>query len=85
MTSEIFALSDSHIDKVAALSPSSATYLGIPGYDHLMNDFSPAGHDARHQLNVDTLATLNALPVTNDDDRLAAGVMREMLEAEIDS
>ena len=85
MPSEIFALSDAHIDKVAALSPSSATYLGIPGYDHLMNDFSPAGHEARHQLNVDTLATLNSLPVTNDDDRLAAGVMREMLEAEIDS
>ena len=85
MPSEIFALSDAHIDKVAALSPSSATYLGIPGYDHLMNDYSPEGHEARHRLNVDTLAALGSLPVTNDDDRLAAGVMREMLESEIDS
>ena len=85
MPSEIFALSDAHIDKVAALSPSSATYLGIPGHDHLMNDYSPEGHEARHRLNVDTLAALGSLPVTNDDDRLAAGVMREMLESEIDS
>lgn len=85
MSSEIFALADAYIDRVAALSPSSATYLGIPGYDHLMNDYSPEGHEARHQLNVDTLAALDAAPVTNDDDRLAAGVMREMLGAEIDS
>ena len=83
MASEIFTLSDAYVQSSAELNPSAATYMGIPGYDHLMTDFSPAGHDARHDLNVRTLAALNATPTATDDDRLAAGVLRENLEAEI--
>ncbi|NBU15787.1 MAG: DUF885 domain-containing protein, partial [Actinobacteria bacterium] len=74
MASEIFELSDRYIDKVAELSPCSATYLGIAGHDHEMTDFSPAGHASRAELDRSTLAALNALPADSDDDRLAAGV-----------
>jgi uncharacterized protein (DUF885 family) len=83
MTTPIFGLSDRYIDKVAELSPCSATYLGIAGYDHLMTDFSPGGHGARHDLDVSTLAELDRLAPENDDDRLAAGVLRESLQAAI--
>jgi uncharacterized protein (DUF885 family) len=83
MTTPIFDLSDRYIDKVAELSPGSATYLGIAGYDHLMTDFSPTGHGARHDLDVSTLAELDRLAPENDDDRLAAGVLRESLQAAI--
>ena len=83
MASEIFQLSDTYVEKAAALNPSAATYMGIPGYDHLMTDFSPEGHRARHDLNVRTLTELNALSAVSDDDRLAAGVLRENLESEM--
>ncbi|NBQ99200.1 MAG: DUF885 domain-containing protein [Actinobacteria bacterium] len=81
MASEIFELSDRYIDKVAELSPCSATYLGIAGHDHLMTDFSPAGHDARRDLDAATLAALDRITPGGDDDRLAAGVLRESINA----
>ena len=41
MTSPIYKLSDSYIDRLAVLDPGAATYMGIPGHDHEMTDFSP--------------------------------------------
>lgn len=83
MTSPVFALSDSYIESLAALDPAAATYMGVPGYDHLMTDFSPTGHGAREDLARTTLRTLDATEVLNDDDRLAAGVLREQLQSEL--
>ena len=80
MNSPVFTLSDSYIDRLAALDPGFATSLGIAGSDHLMTDFSPAGHEAREALNRQTLAKLNSLSQTSDTDRLAAGVLRNSLE-----
>ena len=80
MTSSVYQLSDAYIEESAALDPATATYLGIPGYDHLMTDFSPAGHDARAMLDRQTLSRLNDLDTSADADRLAAGVLRESLE-----
>lgn len=80
MSSPVFALSDSYIDRLAALDPGFATSLGIAGSDHLMTDFSPAGHEAREALNRQTLAKLQSLAQTSDTDRLAAGVLRNSLE-----
>lgn len=80
MTSPIYALSDSYIDRLAVLDPGAATYMGIPGHDHEMTDFSPEGHDARAALDHDVLAKLNALDASANADRLAAGVLRESLE-----
>lgn len=80
MTSAVYSLSDRYIERQAALDPGAATYLGIAGHDHEMTDFSPAGHEARAQLDRDTLAELNILDTSSDADRLAAGVLRESLE-----
>jgi uncharacterized protein (DUF885 family) len=80
MTSPVYQLSDAYIEESAALDPATATYLGIAGYDHLMTDFSPSGHDARAALDRQTLSKLNELDASSDDDRLAAGVLRESLE-----
>ncbi len=80
MTSAVYNLSDQYIEKQAELDPGTATYLGIPGHDHEMTDFSPAGHEARAQLDRDTLTALNGLDISSDADRLAAGVLRESLE-----
>jgi uncharacterized protein (DUF885 family) len=80
MDSPVFALSDHYIERLAELDPGFATSLGIPGRDHLMTDFSPAGHEAQEALNRQTLAKLNALDQTSNIDRLAAGVLRNSLE-----
>lgn len=80
MSSPVFELSDAYIERLAALDPGYATALGIPGSDHLMTDFSPAGHEARETLNRSTMAKLATLDQTNDRDRLAAGVLRNSLE-----
>ena len=80
MASPVFELSDSYIERLAALDPGYATALGIPGSDHLMTDFSPAGHEARETLNRATLAKLASLNTSSDGDRLAAGVLRNSLE-----
>ena len=80
MTSPVYSLSDNYINTVAELDPAAATYMGIAGHDHEMTDFSPAGHDARAQNDLHTLAKLNALDTSASSDRLAAGVLRESLE-----
>ena len=80
MDSPVFALSDHYIERLAELDPGFATSLGIPGRDHLMTDFSPAGHEAQEALSRQTLAKLNALDQSSDTDRLAAGVLRKSLE-----
>ncbi|MFM8265014.1 MAG: DUF885 domain-containing protein [Acidimicrobiia bacterium] len=80
MPSPVFDLSDAYIDRLAALDPGMATALGIPGSDHLMTDFSPAGHEARETLNRATLVKLGTLDQTQSRDRLAAGVLRNSLE-----
>ncbi len=80
MASPVFALSDAYIDRLAELDPGFATSLGIPGSDHLMTDFSPAGHEAQESLSRQTLAKLNTLNQSSDTDRLAAGVLRNSLE-----
>jgi uncharacterized protein (DUF885 family) len=83
MTSPIYDLSDHYVSALAELHPGYATSLGIPGYDHLMPDFSPQGHAAIDELNRRTLSTLNSLSADTNADRLAAGVLRESLEAAI--
>ena len=80
MASPVYELSDAYIDRLAQLDPGYATALGIEGSDHLMTDFSPAGHEAQEALNRQTLAKLNSLDQSNDADRLAAGVLRNSLE-----
>ena len=80
MTSPVYQLSDEYIERLAALDPGAATYMGVAGYDDKMTDFSPAGHAARAELDASTLRKLSALDTSAPADRLAAGVLREALE-----
>lgn len=47
---DIYELSSKLIDDIVAMAPETATYLGIPGSDHLWNDTSPAGSADMHEL-----------------------------------
>jgi uncharacterized protein (DUF885 family) len=82
--SEVFEIADRYCDQLGALDPCSATGAGIPGHDHEMTDFSPAGVAARIDLARATLKALDTASKATDDDRLAASVMAERLSLDVE-
>jgi uncharacterized protein (DUF885 family) len=56
-----------------------ATYLGIPGHEEELDDFSPAGHQAHADLRRETLSRLEAASPVDDIDRVTLAAMRERL------
>jgi uncharacterized protein (DUF885 family) len=79
--SPIFEFADRYVTEHAALNPCLATEEGIAGYDHLLTDYSPAGHEARTDHDRAALAELADLRATNDDDRLANDFITERLKS----
>ena len=82
--SQVFDIADRYVERVAEMSPFSATYMGVPGHDHEMNDFSPEASEAEAQLDRDTLAELESAPVEDDRDRIARDAMRDSLRLGLD-
>jgi uncharacterized protein (DUF885 family) len=82
--SEIYDLSDEFVDRFAALDPVSATLEGLAGHDHEMTDFSPDGYEERDEHNRAALRALAAAASEGDRDRIAADVLREALETNVE-
>lgn len=78
-------IADDHHDATVALSPLTATYLGVPGHDHEMDDFSPPGHRAKADLARQTLTKLDAAQPVDNVDRVTLSAMRERLELEVEA
>ena len=83
LRSPIFELSDRYISELAALSPISATNLGIPGYDDQLDDFSLEGCMKLAEYIRATLKALETLSPQDDIDRIAKAVMHERLTSEL--
>jgi uncharacterized protein (DUF885 family) len=81
---EVFRLADSYVDELAVLDPFTATDLGIPGHDDEVTDYSPDGVESRVDLARRTLRAIRKTTVESDADRIAAAVVRDRLEAELD-
>jgi uncharacterized protein (DUF885 family) len=75
----IDAIADDYLDQFVALSPITATYLGLHGHEDEIDDFSPAGHEAHAQLRSRTLARLEDAEPVDDIDRVTLAAMRERL------
>lgn len=73
------AVADAHFDAAVALSPMEATYLGVPGHEHELDDLSPEGYAAHADLARSTLARLDATEPVDDVDRVTVAAMRERL------
>jgi uncharacterized protein (DUF885 family) len=73
----IFELADRYVSESAALDPCTATGRGIPGFDHLLTDYSPDGSEARAQHTRTAAATLAGLEPQSPDDRLAKDFISE--------
>ncbi|HEV2256659.1 MAG TPA: DUF885 domain-containing protein [Streptosporangiaceae bacterium] len=79
----VFGLCDDYVTQWAALDPVSAGMLGIRGVFGAATDYSPDGYAARAELMTATLTALEPMSVTSAADRLAAGFLRERLEAQL--
>ncbi|MGH8979076.1 MAG: DUF885 domain-containing protein [Acidimicrobiia bacterium] len=82
--SEVFAIADRYVDAVAAADPIAATGAGIAGHEDRLTDYSPEGWAARAELARDALRALDAAPIDDDRDRIAATVMRERIQVNLD-
>ncbi|GAB3434072.1 DUF885 domain-containing protein [Phycicoccus ginsengisoli] len=76
---DIDRIADEYLAAEVALSPITATYLGIPGHEEELDDFSPAGHQAHADLRRETLSRLEAAAPVDDIDRVTLAAMRERL------
>jgi uncharacterized protein (DUF885 family) len=81
---EVFVLADTYVDALCVLDPFTATYLGRPGHNDQVTDYSPDGVDARVDLDRRTLRALDDARIENDADRIAAAVMRDRLDADLE-
>ena len=78
-TTDVDRIADGFLDAFIALSPITATYLGIPGHEEELDDFSPAGLEAHAQLRARTLAALESATPADDIDKVTIAAMKERL------
>jgi uncharacterized protein (DUF885 family) len=79
----VFGLCDDYVTRWAGLDPVAAGMQGLTGVFGAATDYSPDGFAARAELITVTLAELEPMSLTSDTDRLAAGFLRERLEAQL--
>lgn len=80
-----FELSEALVDELVAISPMTATSLGIPGADHLWDDLSPEGKERRFEIARRYRAALEEhLDHPDPDQRHAAVVLAGFLDGAID-
>ena len=78
-----FTLSHALVDTYAALRPTAATFMGVPGHDHRWDDFSPAGAAEFRALLARVRADVAALPPPPDHwHTLAADVLTDWCDLE---
>ncbi|WP_426562501.1 DUF885 domain-containing protein [Angustibacter sp. McL0619] len=73
------AIADAHLDAETALDPIAATYLGVPGYETELTDYSPQGSQERREVGLRTLRALEDAEPADDVDRVTIAAMRERL------
>ncbi|KAA1427156.1 DUF885 domain-containing protein [Nocardioides antri] len=77
MTRPVDARTDQYVEDVVALDPLTATFAGIAGHDDRLPDLSPAGFDAREELDRRTLAEVRAIEPTDERERVAKDAFLE--------
>ena len=81
-------LANSYVDRMTELDPMAAAMLGVRPGDDRMPDMSPAGYDAKDELDRAVLAELDAVEragiAGNGHERRCARLLRERLTARLE-
>jgi uncharacterized protein (DUF885 family) len=72
-------IADKYVEDVIALSPLTATSMGVPGHDHEIDDLSPAGLEAEADLTRKAIADLEAAEPVDERERVAKDAILERL------
>jgi uncharacterized protein (DUF885 family) len=80
----IDAVAEAYTTRLAELDPFAATAMGLSGYDHLVTDLSPAGHEARAEADRAVLRELDGLEPVDDVDRVTLAAMRERVGLQLE-
>ncbi len=81
-------LADHYVVELAEMNPAVSTQLGLRPHEDRVPDLSPAGHDAQATLARSVLERLDALEAASelpDGERRCAVLLRERLEAQLQS
>ncbi len=84
MTRPVDARTDQYVEDVVALDPLTATFAGIAGHDDRLPDLSPAGFDAREELNRRSLADVAAIEPSDERERVAQEAFLERVGLEVE-
>ena len=76
------AVADAHLEAVVALSPTTATYLGLPGGENRFDDFSADGLQAMDAVAGAPLRALAGVPPVDDVDEVPVEALTERLTLE---
>ena len=66
----VFEIADGVIDTVAKHHPLSATHMGVPGFDHLMPDYTPEAGEVFHNDVLAAYKDMQAAEPTNERERM---------------
>ena len=77
-------IADGYFDASMALDPISATSAGVPGFDHLLTDYSPQADAERADLARRTLVRLATASPDDAVDRVTVAAMAERLGVQVE-
>ncbi|MGP4017254.1 DUF885 domain-containing protein [Saccharopolyspora sp. 5N708] len=80
----VHEISDQFVDELVALDPIAGTYLGVPGREEELTDYSPDGHQARAELARRSLAAVQAAEPVDDSQRIAQAVFAERVGLDLE-
>jgi uncharacterized protein (DUF885 family) len=76
-------LADRYVTEWAALNPTGATFIGVPGHDDKLDDLSPEGYQAQADLIRRTLTELDVTEADTEAEQVAKEAMQERLGLEL--
>ena len=80
----VFDIADGYVDVVAKHHPLSATHMGVPGYDHLMADYSPGATEAFHADLRESLSAMEAATPANERERMCKDTFVDELSLSVE-
>ncbi len=80
----VYEIADRFVETYASLSPVGATYMGIPGYDHLMNDSSPEAAEEMAAAERAAIREMEAATPANERERVCKDTFLEELRLGIE-